>query len=130
MEELYVKTNIYQIKENIISSIEANTTINEFMSNIQTNAKSIKILKDGKQVDIISTGSTMILNDEVSYTLVVNSDINGNGNIDIADLSMINKHLIESSIIEDEFKQLAADVNEDGKISILDLSILNKKIIK
>lgn len=130
VEELYVKTNIYQIKENIISSIEANTTINEFMSNIQTNAKSIKILKDGKQVDIISTGSTMILNDEVSYTLVVNSDINGNGNIDIADLSMINKHLIESSIIEDEFKQLAPDVNEDGKISILDLSILNKKIIK
>lgn len=130
-DELYLNTDNYHIKENnIISNIDANTTTNEFMSNIKTNATSIKILKNGNQVDVISTGSVLVLNDKISYTLVVNGDIDGSGDIDIIDLSMLNKHLIETSIIKDETKKIAADINEDGEINILDLSILNKKLIK
>lgn len=60
---------------------------------------------------------------------VMKGDINGDGNIDIVDLSILNKHLIELSIIDDETKKKAADLNDDGEINILDLSILNKKII-
>lgn len=130
-DEIYLNTDAYKVRENnIISNIGLNTKVDEFILNIGTNATTIKILKDGAQVDVVTTGCVLVLNDKVSYTLVVNGDIDGSGTIDIIDLSLVNKHLIETSKIADDVMKLAADVNEDGEISILDLSIINKTIIK
>lgn len=130
-DDVYINTEVYNIKQNnIITDIKENTTVDGFISNIQTNATNLKILKDGVQVDKISTGCILVLNDEIAYTLVVNGDIDGNGSIDIVDLSILNKHLIEVDEIKDEIKKLAADVNEDNEIDIIDLSIINKTIIK
>ncbi len=60
----------------------------------------------------------------------VKGDINGDGILDIIDLSILNKHLIEKKTINDAQGLNAADINKDGVIDIVDLSILNKEINK
>lgn len=60
----------------------------------------------------------------------VKGDINGDGVLDILDLSMLNKHLIGKKIIDDAQSLIAADINKDGVVDIVDLSILNKEINK
>ena len=60
----------------------------------------------------------------------VKGDINGDGVLDIIDLSILNKHLIEKKTINDAQGLNAADINKDGVIDIVDLSILNKEINK
>ena len=89
-----------------------------------------EIQDEAGNIGYIKAEVTWIENDEnTDGEDALKGDINGDGNIDIVDLSILNKHLIELSIIEDETKKKAADLNDDGEINILDLSILNKKII-
>ena len=61
---------------------------------------------------------------------IIKGDINGDGVFDIVELTILNKHLIETQRIIDSKWLIAADLNKDGKIDIVDLSILNKKINK
>lgn len=88
-----------------------------------------EIQDEAGNIGYVKAEVTWIENDEGGEENITKGDINGDGNIDIVDLSILNKHLIELSVIDDEIKKKAADLNDDGEINILDLSILNKKII-
>lgn len=128
--KLVFESNVYDIQDTgIITNIDVNTTLEDFIKQVNTNAGSIKLTKDGEQTDVISTGSVLTLNDLVSYTLVVRGDLTKDGQSGDADLSMLNKHLVNMTTIEDRLTLLAADINNDGVIDIVDLSLLNKKHI-
>lgn len=71
------------------------------MKNINTNAGSIKLTRDGKETKVVATGSVLTLNDNVNYTLVVKGDLTGDGATTDADLAMLNKHLIDRLVIKD-----------------------------
>ena len=45
------------------------------------------------------------------------------------DLVKIQKHILGKSILDSEFKQIAADANDDGRISALDLLEIRKLIL-
>lgn len=68
--------------------------------------------------------------EDITKISILKGDINGDGILDILDLSILNKHLIEISELQDEFAKIAADINNDKMIDILDLSLLNKEILK
>lgn len=129
--KLEIDSEVYHVGDNgIIKNINANTSLEEFLKNINTNAGSIKLTRDGKETKVVATGSVLTLNDNVNYTLVVKGDLTGDGATTDADLAMLNKHLIDRLVIKDRITLLAADMNQDDTIDIVDLSVLNKTILK
>lgn len=130
-EKLEIGSDVYNVGDNgIIKNIDPNTTLEEFLKNINTNAGSIKLTKDGKETNVVATGSVLTLNDNVNYTLVVKGDLDGDGDTTDTDLTMLNKHLVGLLVIKERITLLAADVNRDETIDIVDLSVLNKTILK
>ena len=71
--------------------------------------------------DEIATGDKLRKSTGEEYTLIVSGDINNDGDVNIKDIVMLRKYLLERNNL-DENSLLAADCNLDGKdISIKDL---------
>ena len=56
-------------------------------------------------------------------------DVNGDGVVDISDVSLIQKY-ISLLVTPDEIDLKAADVNKDGKITVADATLIQKYIAK
>lgn len=93
------------------------------VSNIKAVAKDA-IIKKGdtiiKDTANVGTGYTLTLEDK-TYTIVVLGDVNGDNEINSADLLTIVKHLKGTLKITQECKMKSADVNKDGEINSADL---------
>ena len=64
-------------------------------------------------------------NDEFEFIIVINGDTNGDGEADLKDILLINKHRLNKSLLTDEFL-LAGDVNRVGNSDLKDLLQINK----
>ncbi len=128
-DDLYVKSDDYVVKDDVIKNIDANTSLEELKSKLNTNAKQFKLIKNGHEVDIISTGTILVLDNDRSYTLVVTGDINGDSFHNQLDLTLLINHLLDRTSIQNEIESMASDMNDDGEIDIVDLSIMNKKTL-
>ena len=128
-DDLYVKSDDYVVKDDVIKNIDANTSLEELKSKLNTNAKQFKLIKNGHEVDIISTGTILVLDNDRSYTLVVTGDINGDSFHNQLDLTLLINHLLDRTLIQNEIESMASDMNDDGEIDIVDLSIMNKKTL-
>jgi flagellar hook assembly protein FlgD len=64
-----------------------------------------------------------------TYTALLNGDVNGDGEVDIADAMYLAKHVIKITGFEDIIEE-AADVNDDGEIDTSDAMYLAKHVIK
>ena len=128
-DDLYVKSDDYVVKDDVIKNIDANTSLEELKSKLNTNAKQFKLIKNGQEVDIISTGTILVLDNDRSYTLVVTGDINGDSYHNELDLTLLINHLLDRTLIQNEIESMASNMNDDGEIDIVDLSIMNKKTL-
>ena len=128
-DDLYVKSDDYVVKDDVIKNIDANTSLEELKSKLNTNAKQFKLIKNGQEVDIISTGTILVLDNDRSYTLVVTGDINGDSFHNQLDLTLLINHLLDRTLIQNEIESMASNMNDDGEIDIVDLSIMNKKTL-
>lgn len=115
-----------------INNKETTDLINEIQSK---NASANIVFKDSKGIvksdKSFKTGDTLTItinNDTKTYKIIYNGDTDGNGAIDILDLLKIQKNIIGSSNLSDEYLK-AADVNSDGKVDILDLLKVQKHIL-
>lgn len=93
------------------------------VSNIKAVAKDAIIKKGDTIIEDtanVGTGYTLTL-DGKTYTLVVSGDVNGDNEINSADLLTIVKHLKGTLKITQECKMKSADVNKDGEINSADL---------
>lgn len=86
-----------------------------------------KILNSSNEVvesDYVKTGDKyeVILNefDSFEYQIVVLGDVYADGKVSSLDYVKIKNHIMETSLISDDFVLIAADVNGDDKISALD----------
>ena len=93
------------------------------VANIKSISKDI-IIKKGDTVIAdtanVGTGYTLT-SDGKTYTIVVLGDVNGDNEINSADLLTIVKHLKGTLKITQECKMKSADVNKDGEINSADL---------
>ena len=119
----------YVVKDDVIKNIDANTSLEELKSKLNTNAKQFKLIKNGQEVDKISTGTILVLDNDRSYTLVVTGDINGDSYHNELDLTLLINHLLDRTLIQNEIESMASDMNDDGEIDIVDLSMMNKKTL-
>ena len=128
--EFSLKTTKYAIHDSYLWKIEPNTSIEVMMESITNNAKTISVLDVNNNAildskTIVTTGMTLIFNNEVRYKLVVRGDVNCDGKVTLTDISKLVFHYNEYEeyqLVDAPLK--AADMNYDGKISLTDLSQL------
>ena len=107
-----------------VSRISHGTTKEKLISEFQT-TDGIVVAKNGSELadsDIVSSGCVVTLGDE-SYTCAVTGDVNGDGKVNINDVSDILRYLASWNIT---VHVPAIDANLDGKDNILDASHLLK----
>ncbi len=143
-DELYLKSEKYKIGENDIDNyeqgdiyldkIEPNTTLKDFIANCDTNGDITVINSEGKELsddDLVGTGMTMKVkryDEEITLTLVVMGDLDGDGKVTAVDLSTLNQVILKTTKLENaEFK--AADLDDSKKITATDLSTINDTIL-
>ena len=126
--EIYVIDN-----ENMyITRIPANTTVEELLNNVTSQAsiiiydKNQNIITD--DIDKLITTNSKLKVGEKIYTLAVIGDLDENGQLNTVDLSKIKRHVIEIINLENIYIK-AADMNNDGLVNLVDLSLLKRAII-
>ena len=127
-EEIIKEIENYKVDDstNMIEAISVNTTIDDFKENIKVGAD-YKVEVDSKEVEgkqiLYTGGKTKIYRSNdliVEYTNVVLGDVNGDAEINSADLFRIRQHLLTIIELKNEFS-LASDVNADAEINSADL---------
>lgn len=74
---------------------------------------------------IVTAGSTT----KVRFTYVHFGDVTGDGNVDVADLAAIKKHLLKIEMLNAPYS-LSGDIYQKGNISISDLIAVKKHILR
>lgn len=126
--EIIVESEKYKIEKGIIKNIQPKTQLLEFKRNIKTNSKTIKVLKDTNEItntEKLATGMKMLLDNNVYYKIIVKGDCNGDGQANLQDILLINKHRLNKTQLKNEYLT-AGDTDEDGKVEIKDILKLNK----
>ena len=130
-DNVYINSNKYRINETTISAIDINTNARDFMNNITNNTSNeLKIYKGDKEIlenENLATGMVLKIGD-MSYTIIVNGDINGDSKLTVTDISLVKNHLVKNKELTGNSSK-AADLNYDDKISVTDLSKLKMKIV-
>ena len=113
-DPLKIESEKYEIKDNYITNIEEKLTKTDFLKNIQTNAETIKITKEGKEIEAsekIATGMELTIaknGEEETYTLVVKGDTNGDGQVNFFDITKL------ISIVYDKPNNIEESVKKAG----------------
>lgn len=128
--EPVLKSDSYAIEEDLIYKILPNTKLEDFKNKLQ-GVEIAKILKNDielKNGDIITTNTTLVTNNNKTYTLVVTGDITETGKLTVTDVSKLKLHMAELELL-DEIQQKAADVNYTKTITITDLSRMKLALV-
>lgn len=131
-------TNIYENGDEYITRISPETSIEEFLNNLDTNATS-KIIYNADNTEqndlseLVKTGMTIKLSkqgyQDINLTLVVIGDIDGNGKVTATDLAAINQHILKDIELQNA-QFLAADISDDKNITATDLAAMIQIILK
>ena len=108
-------------------NVRHETTLKDFMSNLETNANNITIKENGNTItdekQIIKTGMILDLPNGEKYSIIVRGDIKEDGKLTLTDLSKLILHYNEMKGFElTGIRLKAADMNIDGKVSLVDVS--------
>ena len=135
-EEEPAITSSEYIFDTYLKGVNELTELDEFAGNIQVtggqavikNAKG-EILSEGK----ITTGTSVVLQDKsglpvIEYQVVIRGDVSGDGKINSADALGIQRHIVESRVMEGAYLE-AADINQDGRVNSLDVLYVQKHIV-
>lgn len=133
-DPIVVESNKYMIDNTIITMIDPNTTVDNFFNNIYVNTDNKKIInKDNKELannDLVTTSSILVVDDKLSYTLIVKGDLNENGTVNISDLAMVQRKILDSKYILSDAKFKAGDIGQNNTISVSDLALIQKYILR
>ena len=129
-----ITSSEYQIDidSNYISKIISETNLTEFKNNISTEIGYKVVNSSGEEIqdsDLIGTGYKLITDTNKEYMLIVTGDLNGDGNINLVDLSRLRKYHLKIITLQDEYAK-AGDANYDNEVDLIDLSRIRKAILK
>ena len=129
-----ITSSTYNVGEDTISKIVANTSSKEFIAAINE-SKYCKVFKGDSVVSddtAVGTGMTVDIVDgdktNASYTIIVTGDTNGDGNITITDMLAIKAHVLGKTELTGAYA-VAADTNGDGAITITDFLQLKAQLL-
>ncbi len=79
-------------------------------------------VKTGQKITITNSGLTR------TFTVVIYGDSSGDGAINIADLLVIQKHIVGAKALANEYMK-AADLHRDNTVDIRDLLLMQKHVV-
>lgn len=118
----------YDVSVKYVSRIIPETTVQEFMKNIEIKNKTEQTkveLTDAKgnvlqEESKVTTGTKLQVGEKI-YELIVIGDIDGDSLISVNDLADLKLHIIEAEILKG-IEYEAADMNKSGTIEVDDLA--------
>lgn len=131
-------TNItkYQEGDKYISRVTKETTLKDFISNLETNGDVVQVIKQDGQVlaegEFVGTGMKLVITkgtESIELNIAVKGDLSGDGKITVTDLSTLNQTILKTVTLQNEYR-VAGDLDENNDITVTDLSTLNKMILK
>lgn len=120
----------YKVDEELIYRVSPKTNLETFKKNIKSSG-SIKILRNNielKDGDIITTGTTIKVDDIRTYQVIVSGDLTGTGTISTTDISKLKLHLVGKTALS-EIEEKAADINFTGDVTLTDLSQMKSTVV-
>ena len=136
-EDTEIKINNYQNNDSKISMIGPNVLISDFLKNIvlSDNLKANIIQENDSQKTIGTNSKLVILEKEhdievEEYDCIIYGDVNGDGEIDAVDYTLIKNDIMDLKKITDENSKLAADVNGDGEMDAVDYTLIKNDIME
>ena len=109
------------------------TDVNNRLNSISATLKVTSYIdKNGKAAQgSLGTGDRLTITNGKSsktYTVIIYGDSNGDGKIDVVDLSRCKKYLLGNNNLS-ATEQKAIDINKDGKIDVVDLLGIKKQLL-
>lgn len=130
-ENTDITSDVYKISnDNYITRIYDETTINDFLNNIDFKNENYELLDKNKAqvtdyTSLVTTDMILKVGDK-QYVLVVRGDLNGDGLINLVDISKNVLHYVNyEGYILTGAPAKAADINLDGVYNLVDVSQLN-----
>ena len=117
-----------------MENVSSGETVEDVKENIETNGTVTIVNKDGetlKDEDKIGTGSKVTItkdDEKVEYIVIIEGDINGDGEVTTTDLQQVIDSIIGKVTIDEKYNK-AIDLDGDGQITITDVSLLRKQIL-
>lgn len=114
--------------------ISPGTLVSELTATVQKNGGVAEVTKEnGNAVNtgVLMTGYKIKIkgtNEEMTYTISVRGDVNGDGVVKINDLILVQSHILGTRTVTGD-KFYAADVNYDGNVKINDLILIQSHIL-
>lgn len=82
--------------------------------------------------DLVATGTAVTALEDgaerISYTVLIYGDINGDGQVGIADFAKLRQEMLRGNLVTGIYSQ-AADVNYDGQVGIADFAKLRQYLL-
>ena len=132
--EYNITLNKYEIQDSYVTKVSPNTSVDTFLSDINTNGTTKVFDAQGNEITgstLVGTGSKLEVEfngTKHEYVIVVRGDIDGNGKITVTDLSMLNQHIVRRITLTGA-REKAADIEYSGRITVTDLSMMNQALV-
>ena len=121
----WLESDVYTISDNCVIGVTVGTSIDSFKSNFKNGGTNFEnILIDTAK---IKTGDIVKFkgNDE-KYSVVVDGDVDMDGDIDVTDLQLANQMTYQSDNNSVEYK--AANIDKTGNVNVVDV-VINRLLI-
>lgn len=115
--------------KNLTIKLSPDATIENLEKELNTTKYSI-IDKDGKTISDkkLATGYKIKIEDK-SYSLIKAGDVNGDSEVDVIDLALMKRHLMETQKLKDNYYK-AGMLQKDGtEIDVIDLALLKRVLM-
>ena len=136
LEDTKYEIKQYTITNNKISKIGPTVKINDFMKNISvSDGLKVTINPVTSKQDIIGTNTKVLITDKkynieiANYDCLIYGDVNGDGEIDAVDYTLIKNDIMDVKKLTDTNMKLTADVNGDGEIDAVDYTLIKNDIM-
>lgn len=146
LESLYLSSETYKIGniditkyqegDKYISRVTKETTLKDFINNLETNGDVVQVIKQDGQVladgEFVGTGMKLVITkgtETIELKIAVKGDLSGEGKVTATDLSTLNQTVLKTVTLQNEYR-IAGDFDENSDITATDLSTLNKIILK
>lgn len=136
LEGPHITLGNYKVSsDNILTNIQPQTSVADCLNVLNPkNGATVKFFNSATEIagsTIIGTGSTIsatVNNIATTYTVIVYGDVDGNGSIDLLDLTKMKKHLLKQSSLASIYNT-AGKIYHKNNISISDLLAVKKQIL-
>lgn len=115
----------FAYSNNYLTGVSVGTTTDSLISALKamSDQAEIQIVSNGISKDILGTGDQITITNNgktETLTIVIYGDVSGDGKINVSDLLLIQKYLLQSSNLSDGYYK-AADVDKNGEVKVSDL---------